>query len=78
MGMREDLVDFVKYMRRTVTPWHTSKEIADMLIANDVVPVVRCKDCKKQGNDEECPLISMMSYTEPYDYCSLGERKDDD
>ena len=42
---------------------------------NDVVEVVRCKDCRKQGNDEECPLLSMMQYTEPDDFCSYGERR---
>ena len=41
------------------------------------VEVVRCKDCKKQGDDEECPLLSMMQYTEPDDFCSYGERKTD-
>lgn len=30
----------------------------------DAVEVVRCKDCKNYGNDEECPLLSMMQYTE--------------
>ena len=44
----------------------------------DLVEVVRCKDCKKQGNDEECPLLSMMQYTDPDDFCSYGERKDND
>ena len=39
--------------------------------------LVRCKDCKKQGNDEECPLLSMMQYTEQDDFCSYGERKDE-
>ena len=43
----------------------------------DAVEVVRCKDCKMYGNDEECPLLSMMQYTEETDFCSYGERKDE-
>ena len=72
MEMREDLVGFVKYMRRTITPWHTSKEIADMLIANDVVPVVRCKDCWKSADG----LCSYQLKNVPgKDFCGDGERK---
>ena len=43
--------------------------------AVDIVEVVRCKDCKKHGDDEECPLLSMMEYTESDDFCSYGERR---
>ena len=76
--MSEDLVGVVKYMRRTVTPWHTSKEIADMLIANDVVPVVRCKDCKKwtpwpDRKQGFCPCSEHT--TKAKHFCSYGEKK---
>ena len=40
----------------------------------DVVEVVRCADCKYQGNDDECPLLSLAAYTEPDDFCSYGKR----
>lgn len=40
----------------------------------DVVEVVRCKDCKYQGNDDECPLLSLAAYTEPDDFCSYGKK----
>lgn len=40
----------------------------------DVVEVVRCKDCKYQGNDYECPLLSLAAYTEPDDFCSYGKK----
>ena len=40
----------------------------------DVVEVVRCKDCKYQGNDDECPLLSLTAYTEPDDFCSYGKK----
>lgn len=46
------------------------------LMPKDMARVVFCEDCKKHGNDEECPLLSMMAYTDPTDHCSYGERKD--
>lgn len=46
------------------------------LMPDDMARVVFCSDCVKSGNDEECPLLSMMAYTEPTDFCSCGERKD--
>ena len=49
----------------------SSDRLADHLIANDVVPVVRCKDCKN-WNDGDCYRIEL---TRPDDYCSYGERK---
>ena len=36
MGMREKLIELVKNVRSKITVWHTSEEIADMLIANGV------------------------------------------
>ena len=42
----------------------------------DAVEVVHCYECKKNGNDEECPLLSMMQYTEDDDFCSYGERRE--
>lgn len=46
----------------------------DFTVAEEVV---RCQNCRKHGNDEECPLLSMAAYTEPDDFCSCGERKSD-
>ena len=43
-------------------------EVAD----TDVVPVVRCKDCK-HWNNGDCYRIEL---TRPDDYCSYGERRD--
>ena len=42
----------------------------------DAVPVVRCKDCKFRGDEDDCPLLNLSAYTEPDDFCSYGERKD--
>ena len=59
--------------------------IANHLIANDVVPVVRCKDCKHYiPLDNECEEPH-NHYTEEgfrevhdNDFCSYGERKDNE
>ena len=42
------------------------------LVANGVVPVVRCKDCKRREIDSLC------EYFDDDDFCSHGERKDGD
>ena len=59
------------------------EKIADHLIENDVVPVVRCKDCKWQesGKDYE-PYCNhwksgLYAAVKDDDFCSYGERKDD-
>ena len=61
-----------------------AEKLADHLIKNGVVPVVRCCDCKhRQENpdiDNTCYLTCNKTYgiqgtIEPDDYCSYGERK---
>ena len=41
----------------------------------DVIEVVRCKDCKFYGNGD-CSVQSVRSMY-PNDYCSYGERRND-
>lgn len=51
----------------------------------DVVPVVRCKDCKHRGNFGVCPMAHIGSGDPPYDvdedytkddgFCDRGESK---
>ena len=50
--------------------------LADLLITNAVIPVVRCKDCKHLIFSDcygECSK-GYMGIVSPYDYCSRGER----
>lgn len=54
--------DFVTY----------NAELADHLIANDVVPVVRCKDCKEIAS---CRIREVGFFTED-GYCQYGERRE--
>ena len=68
-------------------PWdgHTSKDLRRLLSipAADVVPVVRCKDCKywQDNNDgyphEECRL-GHGETPDANDFCSYGTRKEGD
>ena len=44
----------------------------------DAVEAVRCKDCKNYGDEYFCPLRNLADYTDPNDYCSMGERREDD
>jgi hypothetical protein len=45
----------------------------------DAVPVVRCKDCKKLGTGE-CPMEQDYPWisTDSDDFCSYGERREND
>ena len=70
----------------------TTSRVADHLIANDVVPVVRCKDCEHciwdeeynewecvrsaDFNDETGQWYGVIEFVEEVHFCSYGERKD--
>ena len=47
----------------------------------DAEPVVRCKDCRWQGDDEHCPVCNSCGRGNLPSgdwYCADGERKDDE
>lgn len=69
-AVREKMVELIKQI---VIPFWAG-QIADHLISNDVVPVVRCKDCALQGK-LDCP---MDEWVKPDDngFCHHGKRKD--
>ena len=94
MGMREKMTELVNNIL-SYLPWgeispQTAQEVADHLLDNDVVPVVRCKDCKyamdmmpieNSGGYMmgECTLrkeddIVFTAWGD--DFCSYGERKE--
>ena len=54
----------------------------NFISAADVVEVVRCSECKYFGKELKQGKHSCLNYQLPYclenDYCSYGERKDDD
>lgn len=45
----------------------------------DAVPVVRCKDCEFYDEDEKwCRRLGLCGAFDPNDYCSHGEKREDD
>ena len=59
-----------------------TKEI-DRAPTIDAVPVVRCKDCKyrfkNNGHSKDgCPIIDANIWMDGDDFCSHGERKDNE
>ena len=56
------------------------KDSAELMVSRDVIPVVRCKDCKKRSTCL-CPLCHCVSpriNARDDDFCSYGERKDNE
>lgn len=63
----------------------TDAELIDEIPAADVVPVVRCKDCKNKGWVQEPCRGKSVDYCKVWDctlrnlkttFCSYGERKE--
>ena len=75
MTDRERLIEILStkvYPREGIDP---AAVIADFLLDNDVVPVVRCKDCRnlrQSGSGWYCNEYG--GTITPQDYCSRGER----
>ena len=83
-GMQKDGCEKCPYQAPKGCVWGL---IADHLIANDVVPVVRCKDCKycdffypvKELDKEPIPAWyckDKKGDRRPDDFCSYGERRE--
>ncbi len=74
MGMREKLIKILRvpiFPHELVDP---TEAVADYLLDNDVIPVVRCKDCKRMNEDKIC--VAWEGFVREDDFCSYGERKD--
>ena len=82
---REKLIELLQCSPTDIMGNHGIGALADHLIANDVVPVVRCKDCKHykpmkplpnyDGHVKYC-CRSAYKKVADNDFCSWGERKD--
>ena len=83
MGMRKKLIEVLE----TLFCSAAALDISEYLIANDVVPVVRCKDCKHCNDVSEIPPIAdslklacakgvNWRATDPNHFCSYGERRE--
>jgi hypothetical protein len=68
--MREKLIKILRvpiFPHELVDP---TEAVADYLLDNDVVPVVRCKDCKYFNN--QCVMTDDGTALD--DFCSYGEK----
>ena len=52
-----------------------SKSLVETAETADVVKVVRCKDCKYFS--EEIQHCNILGFCEPNEYCSRGERREE-
>ena len=79
MGMREKLI---KILREPIFPHELAdptEAVADYLLDNDVVPVVRCKDCMHRYTASSGVIFCTQHITvsaEDDDFCSYGERRE--
>ena len=76
MGMREKLIELLQCSPTDIMGNHGIGALADHLIANDVVPVVRCKDCTQYNGHRYCRYTELIVLDN--DFCSYGERKDNE
>ena len=84
--MREKLIDLI--CESTELYQSEYEAIADKLLDNDVVPVVRCKDCKHLLMRNGASIIAYCPEADTSfilgainintHFCGLGERKKDD
>lgn len=67
----------IKFDGHTVSVWKNDIDNAPTV---DAVPVVRCKDCKwwKTTEHEKCVAYDAFWVTDPDDFCSWGERREDE
>ena len=71
--MRDNLIKILQDMGRVA---FNINEKADYLLQHDVVPVVRCKDCKHLiFSDFYGECSKYVKVVLPNDYCSYGERR---
>ena len=86
----DKLIDFIDvgHLRHSGELCYSETEVANLLLhapTVDAVPVVRCKDCKHyrpqkksahwENRANYCNRIVTIK-TQPYDFCSYGERKE--
>lgn len=85
---KEKLIDILSIPIHPRIGADYTEVVADYLLDNDVLPVVRCKDCKHykefrtKRNKQIMRLCCRMGKNDmeysvkPDDFCSYGERKD--
>ena len=78
MTDRDRLIKTLNDWARANNDCIEAESIADYLLANGVVKVVRCKDCKSSIAPDECSCF--CNYFDKFvllrDFCSFGELKE--
>ena len=75
-----DVDDFLEKMKRTSRYFDVKFDIEEMPTI-DAVPVVRCKDCIRRYDTDECPMCFLIEgkyyeYTNENGFCDRGERRE--
>ena len=75
-----DVDAFLKKMKRTSRYFDVKFDIEEMPTI-DAVQVVRCKDCIRRYDTDECPMCYLIEgkyyeYTNENGFCDRGERKE--
>ena len=77
-----DVDAFLEKMKRTNRYFDVKFDIEEMPTI-DAVSVVRCKDCIRRYDTDECPMCFLIEgkyyeYTNENGFCDRGDRKDVD
>ena len=75
-----DVDAFLEKMKRTSRYFDVKFDIEEMPTI-DAVTVVRCKDCIRRYDTDECPMCFLIEgkyyeYTNGNGFCDRGERKE--
>ena len=75
-----DVDAFLEKMKRTSRYFDVKFDIEEMPTI-DAVPVVRCEDCTRRYDTDECPMCFLIEgkyyeYTNENGFCDRGERKE--
>ena len=75
-----DVDAFLEKIKRTSRYFDVKFDIEEMPTI-DAAPVVRCKDCIRRYDTDECPMCFLIEgkyyeYTNENGYCDRGERKE--
>lgn len=85
--MRDRLIELLQNVPTDYAGKRGVGTVADYLIDNDIIPIVRCKDCKYRGN-WKCSMFTYeyhewredyvgIDNTEDNGFCHCGEREEE-
>lgn len=82
MGEMKDLKKFKEEMAKRGFLPAFAQAVLEIAQAADAVEVVRCKDCIKRYDTDECPMCFLSrgqycEFTQDDGFCDRGERKEE-